>query len=111
MAKPKAGGGVGDGVGVGLGVAALACTANQKPASCEIEPPLCGPPAAAWPMVPSILLLPSMLAPPPLATTDEVMEYLSPLLTCALTPADKNIAVAITVMIADGPPATFRIDR
>src|SRR5215831_13060168 len=109
MAKPKAGGGVGD--GVGLGVASLAFTANQKPAVSEIEPPLCGPPAAACPMVPSILLLPSVLAPPPLATTDEVIEYLSPLLTWALTSADKNIAVAITVMIADSPPATFRIDR
>src|SRR5262249_39114606 len=79
MARPKAGDGVGDGVGVG--VAALASEALQNPATCETEPPVYGPPAADCPAVPSIFMLPALLEPPPLPTTDDVIEYLSPLIT------------------------------
>ncbi len=67
--------GVGLGVGAGVGVAA-ACVnvVGQKPASCDTAEPEAGPPAAVWPAVPSITLLPlPLLMPPPLACTDEVI--------------------------------------
>src|SRR5262245_2405877 len=89
MARPKAGVGVGEGLGVALAIDAL-----QKPASYEYGDPLCGPPAAAWPAVPSSTVAPSKLRPPPLAWTDELIVYFPPLITWALAVRVNVIAVA-----------------